>query len=86
MKCFAFSPDSKLLAGGGLQNLVLWDVASGQVLQRFDSSSAGSGAAWFSPNQTEIFTIRDFHVQCTEEGMEFDVYPSLHHWTIQKDK
>lgn len=86
MECFAFSPDSKLLVGGGLQNLVVWDVASGQVLQRFESSSGLASAAWFSPNQTEIHTIRGFHGQRTQEGREFDVYPSLHHWTIQKKK
>ena len=84
MGCFVFSSDSKLLVGGGLQNLVLWDVASGQILQRFDSSSGGAIAAWFSPDETEIFTISDFYTLGTEGGMDLNVYPSLHHWTVQR--
>ncbi len=84
MGCFVFSSDSKLLVGGGLQYLVLWDVASGQVLQRFDSSSGGAIAAWFSPDETEIFTVNDFYTLDTEGGMYLLVYPSLHHLTVQR--
>jgi len=48
----AFSPDGRLVAAGGIEDLRVWDVATGR-LQQFDGASDGKFIA-FSPNGERI--------------------------------
>ncbi len=84
MECLAFSANGRYLVGGGPQNLILWNAANGKVLKQFDSSSGGASAAWFTLDQTEIVTIRGFHGNRTQAGVDLDAYPSMQTWTIPK--
>jgi WD40 repeat protein len=46
--CAAFSPDSRLLAAGGMRDLILWDVATGNEVRRMRTGRVYSAA--FSPD------------------------------------
>jgi Tol biopolymer transport system component len=78
MECLVFSADGKRIAGGGPQNLAVWD-ADGQPIERFASASGGTVAAWFSADGNEVVAVSGFH-----GSGESDVYPSVRTWTLKK--
>jgi WD40 repeat protein len=82
MHCLAFSADSRRLAGGGMQYLVVWDAATGELVHRFERASGGSIRVWFSPNQSDLTAVKDFHGQGYQDGTRADIYPSVRTWTI----
>ena len=53
----AFSPDGKTIATGGTDNVaILWDVATGLVLRRFEAHTGGIESVAFTPDGRSILT------------------------------
>ena len=82
----AFSPDSKLIAGGGIQNLVLWSTSTGQIEQIFPSPSGGVMHIRFSKDSRTLTTIRNFYIAGSLAGEEALVYPSVCRWDSRSGK
>jgi RNA polymerase sigma factor (sigma-70 family) len=59
--CLAFSPDSKLLAGGSRNGdaLVLWDAATGKELRRFEGHQGWVWGVAFSPDGKTLASSSD---------------------------
>lgn len=57
VNAFAFSPDGKILAGSGVNETRLWDLATGQHKQTLNSGSHGDSMT-FSPDGATL-TIGD---------------------------
>src|SRR5437762_2745228 len=51
VSCVAFSPDGKLLASGGFDNLIrFWDPATGKEVRRLEGDISDFAAIAFSPD------------------------------------
>jgi WD40 repeat protein len=81
-----FSPDGKRLAGGGPQNLVLWNTESGEVERMFPSSSGGAVHIRFTEDGRFLTTVREAHGHVTEAGQSLLVYPGVHYWDAESGK
>lgn len=81
-----FSPDGKRLAGGGPQNLVLWNTESGEVERLFPSSSGGAVHIRYTEDGRFLTTVREAHGQRTEAGQNLLVYPGVHYWDTESGK
>jgi WD40 repeat protein len=75
IRCLAFSPDGKRLAGGKAQNLAIWDAATGQELYflRWHSQSIESLA--YSPDGKTLATGAGDH------DIKLWDLAALEHWT-----
>ncbi len=78
-----FSPDDKLLAGGGAQNLVLWNTGSGTVESIYPTSSGGAVHIRFDKEGKQMTTVHDFHGARGENGEDLLVYPRVHEWSVE---
>jgi roadblock/LC7 domain-containing protein len=73
LQCLAFSPDGKLLAGGGPNtSLILWDVATGREVHRLTTEDMGALACAFAPdgNLLAASTGRTIHLWDPATGQE----------------
>ena len=78
-----FSPDDKLLAGGGAQNLVLWNTGSGAVESIYPTSSGGAVHIRFDKEGKQLTTVSGFHGTEGENGEDLLVYPRVHEWRVE---
>lgn len=78
----AFSHDGKLLAGGGLQNLVLWDTQTGQLLHTYPAASWGAQYIRFSSDDKSLTTIRDF-TGTIRGNTELLSYPAIQQYAVE---
>jgi WD40 repeat protein len=81
----AFSPDGRLLAGGGVINLLLWDVGSGQVKRLYPQSSGEAVDVRFSGDGKGLTTVHGFKRGDFSEGPEKDIlsYPGVADWAVE---
>jgi WD40 domain-containing protein len=79
----AFSPDDKLLAGGGVQNLVLWNTASGAVEKIHPTSSGGAVHVRFDKDGKQMTTVHGFHGTRGDNGEDLLVYPRVQKWRVE---
>lgn len=78
----AFSHDGKLLAGGGLQNLVLWDTQTGQLLHTYPAASWGAKYIRFSSDDKSLTTVRDFS-GTIRGNTELLAYPAMQQYAVE---
>lgn len=80
----AFSPDGKRLAGGALQNLVVWQTSSGQIDHVFPSSSGGAAHIRFSRDGKSLTTVHEAHLARlkADSDRETFVWPTVCQWTL----
>ena len=76
-----FSPDGKKLAGGGIQNLVIWDLAGG-AQRVYPTESLGAVHVRFSPDGKKVTTVQGFHGHIDEAGNNLLVYPRVREWDV----
>ena len=79
----AFSPDGKLIAGGGLFRLVLWEASSGKVVRLLPRSSHGAEQIRFSKDGKTLTTVHDFY-GTAKKGVV--VYPTVRRWDVKTGK
>jgi WD40 repeat protein len=79
----AFSPNGKVLAGGGIHQIVFWEAKTGRRLDKKLPSSAGAYHLHFSKDGNEITAVRDFHGRMTDTGADLLVYPTVARWNIE---
>jgi hypothetical protein len=79
-----FSNDGRLLAGGGLQNLVLWDTETGQVERIYPTTSGQAAHIRFSGDGKSITAVHDFYgTGDRKTGADALVYPRVQKWDIE---
>jgi WD40 repeat protein len=78
----AFSPDDKLLAGGGAQNLLLWNTETGAVEKIYPTSSGGAVHIRFDKESKELTTVHGFHGTRGDDGEDLLVYPRVQKWPV----
>lgn len=78
----AFSHDGKMLAGGGLQNLVLWNTKTGQLLHTYPAASWGAKYIRFSPDDKSLTTVRDFS-GTIRGNTELLSYPTVQQYAVE---
>jgi len=85
---FAFSPDGKRLAGGGLQNLVVWSTSSGQIEHVFPRSSAGTAHIRFSEDGNRLTTVHEAHFARlkADDKEEVFVWPTVREWVLDRER
>jgi WD40 domain-containing protein len=81
----AFSPDDKLLAGGGVQNLLLWNTQTGDAEKIYPTSSGGAVHVRFDMEGKEMTTVNGFHGTRGENGQDLLVYPRVQQWPVEKE-
>jgi WD40 repeat protein len=81
----AFSPDGRLLAGGGVINLLLWDTSSGQVKRLFPQGSGEAVEVRFSGDGGMLTTVYGFKRGDFSQGPEKDTlsYPWVAEWGVE---
>ena len=57
----AFSPDGKLIAGGTIQRIVLWDAGSGKVVRELPNESSIAAHLRFSKDGKTLTSVHDFY-------------------------
>ena len=79
-----FSNDGRVLVGGGLQNLVLWDTETGQVKRIYPTSSGQAAHIEFSGDGKSITAVHDFYgTGDRRTGADALVYPRVQKWDIE---
>jgi WD40 repeat protein len=79
-----FSNDGQVLAGGGIQNLVLWDTGTGQVKRIYPASSGQAAHIRFSADGKSITAVHDFYgTQDRKTGGDALVYPRVQTWDLE---
>lgn len=80
----AFSPDSSLLAGGGIGNLVLWQVDGGEKpIHIYPRASGGAVGLRFSGDGQTITTVSDF-VGVGFRGNDL-AYPRVQEFNVERN-
>lgn len=77
-----FSPDGRRLAGGGIDDLFLWDCESGA--QQWKASHGLSAAhIRFSEDGRRMTTVTDTYGHRDEQGQDTLGYPIVRHWNAE---
>jgi hypothetical protein len=80
----AFSPDGKLLAGGGIHSLLIWDTNTGEVKKIFPRGSWGAVRCRFIGDGKKIETVHDFAGTTSQAGENVLIYPRVQQWVLEE--
>lgn len=82
-RAIAFSPDGKYLAAGEVQNLVIYEVATGKLVKVFPSSSGGADEIVWSQDGKQLTTVHGSYIQSEPGRADESVYPHVAQWRME---
>lgn len=82
-RAVAFSPDGRYLAVAEMQYLVVFNVQSGKLVQRFPTSSGGAEEIRWSADGSTLTTVHSNYIQSEQDGPEMAIYPHVAQWTFK---